>query len=103
MQVNLTGIHTEVTPALKDYVMEKLHRIEKHFPHIPNTHVTLTVESKVHHKAEAHMHVRKGELHACADEKDMYAAIDLMIDKLDRQAVKHKEILEQRSHGNNDN
>ena len=102
MKVNVTGVHTEVTPALKDYVMEKIDKVEKHFPHITNVHVTLTVESKTHHKAEVHAHVTKGELHACSDEDDMYAAIDSMMHKLDRQVIKHKEILEQRSHGNND-
>ncbi|MAZ44556.1 MAG: ribosomal subunit interface protein [Legionellales bacterium] len=99
MQLNITGIHTEVTSALKEYVTSKFERIEKHFPHITNAHVTLTVENKGHHKAEAHVHVSQGELHASADEQDMYAAIDLMIDKLDRQIVKHKEILEKRAHG----
>lgn len=103
MQLNVTGIHTEVTPALKDYVSAKLERIYKHFPHITNAHVTLTVENKVHHKAEAHLHVPHAELHASADDKDMYAAIDLMVDKLDRQIVKHKEILEQRTHGHDEN
>lgn len=92
MQLNLTGHHVEVTPALRDYVSNKLNRIEKHFDHVTDIHCILTVE-KLQHKAEATVHVSGGTLFADAIEQDMYAAIDSLSDKLARQIRKHKEKL----------
>ncbi|MGD8378384.1 MAG: ribosome-associated translation inhibitor RaiA [Gammaproteobacteria bacterium] len=90
MQVNLTGHHVEITPALKDYVGTKMGRIERHFDHVHDLHVILTVE-KLRHRAEATAQVNGNRLFADAVEQDMYAAIDGLIDKLDRQVKKHKE------------
>ena len=92
MQINLTGQHLEVTPALKQYVNSKLQRLERHFDHVTTAHVVLSVE-KLRQKAEATVHVSRGNLHADAVEADMYAAIDALIDKLDRQIKRHKEKL----------
>lgn len=92
MQVNLTGHHVDITPALRNYVDTKLEKLERHFDNVTNVHVILTVE-KLRHKAEAEMHVSGNHLYADATEEDMYAAIDGLIDKLDRQIVKHKEKL----------
>ena len=92
MQLDVTGHHVEVTPALKDYVQTKLERIERHFDHVTDVHCILTVE-KLRHKAEATVQVSGGRLYADATEEDMYAAIDGLIDKLDRQVKKHKEKL----------
>jgi putative sigma-54 modulation protein len=92
MQVNLTGHHVEITPALKDYLNNKLTRIERHFDSVTSINCVLTVE-KLRHKAEAKVNVTGGTLFADAVEDDMYAAIDGLIDKLDRQIVKHKEKL----------
>jgi len=92
MQLDVTGHHVEVTPALKDYVQTKLGRIERHFDHVTDVHCILTVE-KLRHKAEATVQVSGGRLYADATEEDMYAAIDGLIDKLDRQVKKHKEKL----------
>jgi putative sigma-54 modulation protein len=92
MQVNLTGHHVEITPALKDYLNNKLIRIERHFDSVTSINCVLTVE-KLRHKAEAKVNVTGGTLFAEAVEDDMYAAIDGLIDKLDRQIVKHKEKL----------
>jgi putative sigma-54 modulation protein len=92
MQVNLTGHHVEITPALKDYLNSKLTRIERHFDSVTSINCVLTVE-KLRHKAEAKVNVTGGTLFADAVEDDMYAAIDGLIDKLDRQIVKHKEKL----------
>ncbi len=92
MQLNLTGHHIEITPALRDYVDNKLERLERHFDHVTTTHCVLTVE-KLRHKAEATVHVSGGRIYADAVEEDMYAAIDCLIDKLDRQIKKHKEKL----------
>ena len=90
MQINVSGHHVEVTPALRDYVNTKLSKLQRHFDNITNTDVTLTVE-KLIQKAEASVHVAGADLFAACESEDMYAAIDLMTDKLDRQLIKHKE------------
>lgn len=92
MQVKLTGHHIDITPALNDYVREKLERIERHFEGVSSVHVILGVE-KLDHKAEATVHVAGNDIFADAVESDMYAAIDALLDKLDRQIKKHKEKL----------
>ena len=92
MQVNISGHHVEVTAPLRAYIGEKLDRLERHFDKITNVTVILTVE-KLLHKIEATLHipVGKGEVVANAEHTDMYAAIDNLADKLDRQLKKHKE------------
>jgi len=90
MQLNVTGHHVDVTPALRDYVAAKLQRLERHFDHVTDVHCILTVE-KLAHKAEATIHLSGGTIHADSTEDDMYAAIDGLIDKLNRQVRKHKE------------
>ena len=90
MQINISGHHVEVTPALREYVMSKMDRLQRHFDQITNTDVTLIVEKLVQ-KAEATVHVSGADLFANAESEDMYAAIDLLADKLDRQLIKHKE------------
>jgi len=92
MQINLTGHHMDITPAIKSFVHEKFERLERHFDHIINIHVILTVE-KERQKAEATIHVNRGNLFAESQHEDMYAAIDMLLDKLDRQVIKHKEKL----------
>src|SRR5210317_2171241 len=92
MQLNITGHHVEVTDSLKAYVAEKLERLEKHFDHVNNVHVILSVE-KQRQKSEATVNVNGASLFADSTEEDMYAAIDSMTDKLDRQIKKHKEKL----------
>lgn len=95
MQINLTGRHVEITTALKDYVTHKFAKLERHFDHINNVYVILDVEKLVQ-KAEATLHVNGGELFATSTHQDMYASIDALIDKLDRQVIKHKEKLTRR-------
>jgi putative sigma-54 modulation protein len=92
MQIDLTGHHVDLTQALRDYVHEKFERLERHFDNVIDVHVILTVE-KLQHKAEATMLVTGNNLFADATHQDMYAAIDALVDKLDRQVVKHKEKL----------
>lgn len=92
MQVNITGHHVEITESMRDYVISKLERVERHFDNVTNVHVILSVE-KNRQKAEATVHISGGELFANAENDDMYAAIDAMTDKLDRQIKKHKEKL----------
>lgn len=90
MNLNLTGHHLEVTPALRDYVQSKLERITNHFDNVIDVKVTLSVEKLVQ-KAEATIHVPGSDLHAECSDADMYSAIDLLADKLDRQVLKVKE------------
>lgn len=90
MQINVSGHHVEVTPALRDYVSSKFSRLERHFDQITNTNVTLIVEKQIQ-KAEANVHVAGADLFATSESEDMYAAIDTLTDKLDRQLIKHKE------------
>jgi len=92
MQLNLTGHHVEISQSLRDYVNEKLGKLERHFDHVTNVNVVLTVE-KQQQRAEATVSVSKGQLFADASSDDMYAAIDAMAGKLDRQILKHKEKL----------
>jgi putative sigma-54 modulation protein len=90
MQLNLTGHHIEITPALRDYVDNKLARLARHFDNVTDIHCILTVE-KLRHKAEAKINVSGHTLFADSVENNMYAAIDTLMDKLDRQIKKHKE------------
>lgn len=92
MQINLTCRHIETTDSLREYVDSKFSKLERHFDHINNVHVILDVE-KLAQKAEATLHVNGGELFATSEHNDMYAAIDSLINKLDRQVIKHKEKL----------
>ena len=96
MQLSITGHHIDVTEALHEYVTKKFVRLERHYDHITNVHVVLSVE-KLIQKAEATVHTSGAELFADATSEDLYAAIDALIDKLDRQIVKHKE--KTRNHG----
>jgi putative sigma-54 modulation protein len=90
MQITVSGHHVDVTPALRDYVNTKMGKLQRHFDNITNSAVTLTVE-KLIHKAEATVHVAGADLFALSESEDMYAAIDSLTDKLDRQLIKHKE------------
>ena len=92
MQLSVTGHNFAVTSALRDYVYVKLGRIDRHFEHVGDAHCILTVE-KLLHKAEATVHLSGGTIHADSTADDMHAAIDGLIDKLDRQVKKHKEKL----------
>ena len=92
MNLNVSGHHLEVTPAIRTYVQSKLERIARHFDHVIDAHVILTVD-KLRQKAEATVHVRGKDLHCESEETDLYAAIDLLADKLDRQVLRYKDKL----------
>ncbi|MBI4005020.1 MAG: ribosome-associated translation inhibitor RaiA [Gammaproteobacteria bacterium] len=92
MQISITGHHIDVTPALRSYVDNKFNRLERHFDRMTSIHVILSVE-KERQKAEATIHVSRGNVFADEEHEDMYAAIDGLVDKLDRQLKKHKEKL----------
>lgn len=90
MNLNVSGHHVDMTNALHEYVASKMERIERHFDHVLDADVVLEVK-KLRHTAEATMQLRGATLHAEATKEDMYAAIDCMVDKLDRQTLRHKE------------
>ena len=100
MQIILTGHHVDITNPLREYVNSKMERLERHFDHVTDMHVVLSVE-KLRHRAEATVHVSGNNLFADATEEDMYAAIDALVDKLDRQVRRYKEKLT--DHHRNDN
>ncbi|TYK67167.1 ribosome hibernation-promoting factor, HPF/YfiA family [Colwellia echini] len=89
MNINLSGHHVEVTNSLREYVDSKFSKLEKHFDHINNVHVILTVE-KLDQKAEATVHINGSEVFASGINTDMYASIDTLVDRLDRQILKYK-------------
>lgn len=96
MQLQLTGRHVEITDAIRQFVDTKFSKLERHFDHITAVHVILSVDS---HKqqAEATLQLAGNDIFAKSDDDNMYAAIDALIDKLDRQLIKHKEKLKNHS------
>ena len=90
MNLNITGHHIEVTPAIHDYVNAKLDRVIRHFDNVTSAHVILSVE-KLNQKAEVTLHVKGKDIYADCVDADLYAAIDTLADKLDRQVLKYKE------------
>jgi putative sigma-54 modulation protein len=89
MNLNITGHHIEVTPALREYVSTKVEKVIRHFDHVTSVHVILSVEKLVQ-KAEITLHVKGKDIFADSSDADLYAAIDLLVDKLDRQVQKYK-------------
>ena len=93
MQITVTGHHVDITDSMRDYVTSKLERLERHFDHVTNVNVVLGVE-KLRQTAEATINMSGAQIHAQAEQQEnMYAAIDALADKLDRQILKHKEKL----------
>ncbi len=90
MQLNITGHHVDISPAVRRHVGAKLARIERHFDHVIDVHCILTTE-KLSYRAEATVHLEGGTIHADSVAEGMYAAVDGLVDKLDRQVKKHKE------------
>jgi putative sigma-54 modulation protein len=90
MNLTLVGHHLQITPAIRDYVTAKLGRVSRHFDDLLDVNVVLSVE-KLKQKIEATVHVRGKEFFVESDGESLYAAIDLLADKLDRQMIKHKE------------
>jgi len=90
MNLHLNGHHIEITPAIREYVSSKLARITNHFDHVIDVNVILTVE-KLQQKVEASIRVRGKDIFCESTADDMYAAIDVLADKLDRAVLKHKE------------
>lgn len=101
MQLSITGHHVDLTDSLNGYVEQKFGKLERHHDQITQVHVVLTIE-KLAQKAEATAHVPGAELFAIANDVDMYAAIDQLVDKLDRQLIKHKEKTVAHHHGSHE-
>jgi len=97
MNLNVSGHHLEITPAIRNYVGEKLARVNRHFDQVIDVHVILSVD-KMRQKAECTMHVRGKDIHCESEEQDLYAAIDLLVDKLDRQVLKYKDKMNAKPH-----
>ena len=91
MNLKITGHHLEITPAIREYVESKIDRIKRHFDQVIDINVIMTVE-KLLHKVEANVHLSGKDISVHAEDGNMYAAIDSLADKLDRQVVKHKEL-----------
>jgi putative sigma-54 modulation protein len=98
MNLHMTGHHLEITPAMRDYVATKMTRINRHFDHVIDVNMILTVE-KLRQRIEANVHLSGKDIFVESADADMYAAIDLLVDKLDRQIVKHKEKIKSRHFG----
>lgn len=90
MQLNVSGHHVDLTEAMQNYVENKMERLERHFDQVTTVNVILSVE-KMRQKAEATIHITGNDVFANAEDENMYAAIDALVDKLDRQIKKHKE------------
>jgi putative sigma-54 modulation protein len=90
MNLHLSGHHLEVTDSMRDYITGKLDRVKRHFDHVIDVHMILSVDKLVQ-KVEAKVHLSGKDIFVESHDGDMYAAIDSLIDKLDRQIIKHKE------------
>ena len=102
MNLTISGHHLEVTPALRSYVTSKLDRITRHFDQVVDVKVLLTIENlkekQGRKRAECNLHVKGGDMFAESSHADMYAAVDELVDKLDRQVVRHKDRLQSHHH-----
>ena len=97
MQINITGHHIDVTPALRAYVTEKMQKLARHFDQVNSIHVILNVE-KLQHLAEATVNAGGRTLFATDSAKDMYASIDGLVDKLDSQVRRYKDRITNHHH-----
>ena len=89
MNLNITGHHLDVTPAIREYIQTKMTRVVRHFDHVIDTQVILSLEP-LKHRAELTLHIPGKDIHCEASEDNLYAAIDLLIDKVDRKVLQHK-------------
>ena len=102
MNLTISGHHLEVTPSLRSYVTSKLERIVRHFDQVVDVKVLLTVEKQKEkegrQRAECNIHVKGTDMFAESSHADLYAAVDELVDKLDRQVVRHKTRLQEHHH-----
>jgi putative sigma-54 modulation protein len=102
MNVTISGHHLEVTPALREYVLTKLERVTRHFDQVLGISVLLSVGKikarERRQKAEVTLHMKGKDIFVEQTDEDLYAAIDQLIDKLDRQVCRHKDKLQNHHH-----
>ncbi len=102
MNLTISGHHLEVTPAIREYTQSKLERIVRHFDQVIDTNVTISVENlkekQKRHKVEINLHVPGKDIHVESFSQDLYAAIDMLMDKLDRQVLRHKDRIQDHKH-----
>jgi putative sigma-54 modulation protein len=102
MNLTISGHHLELTPAIREHVQNKLERIKRHFDHVIDIAVILTVdklpEKEKRQKAEINLRLRGKDIHVESIAQDLYAAIDLLVDKLDRQVIKYKTKMQDHQH-----
>ncbi len=97
MNLHITGHHLEVTPGIREHVTSKFAKVKRHFDNVIDVKVILSVE-KLKQKAEATIHISGKDVFVECEDADLYVAIDQLVDKLDRQVIKHKEKLSARRH-----
>lgn len=97
MNLHLTGHHLEITPAIREYASGKFGKIKRHFDNVIDVNIILSVD-KLRQKAEATVHMSGKDVFVECEDENLYAAIDTLVDKLDRQVLKHKEKLSSRRH-----
>lgn len=102
MNLHLTGRHLEITPAIREYASGKFGKIKRHFENVIDVNIILSVD-KLRQKAEATVHMSGKDVFVECEDENLYAAIDTLVDKLDRQVVKHKEKLSARRHDSTGN
>jgi putative sigma-54 modulation protein len=90
MNLQISGHHLEVTPAIRNYMTSKLERITRHFDQVIDMNAVLSIDN-IRQKAEITLHVRGKDIHVESVDDDLYAAIDSLIDKLDRQVIRYKD------------
>jgi putative sigma-54 modulation protein len=102
MNLTISGHHLDVTPALREYVLTKLEKVTRHFDQVVDVTVLLTVEKlkekERRQKAEVTLHVKGRDIFIEQSHEDLYAAIDQLMDKLDRQVRRHKDRLQEHNH-----
>jgi putative sigma-54 modulation protein len=102
MNLTISGHHLEVTPALREYVINKLDRVTRHFDQVVDINVLLTVEKQKEkerrQRAEVNLHVKGRDIYVEHASEDLYAAIDQLVDKLDRQVCRHKDRMQEHQH-----
>ena len=102
MNLMISGHHLELTPAIRDYVQSKLERITRHFDHVIDIAVVLGVEKPSEkdkrQRAEVNLRLRGNVIHVESFAEDVYAAIDTLMDKLDRQVLKYKTKIQEHQH-----
>lgn len=100
MNLQISGHHLEVSPAIRDYVSQKLQKVTRHFDHVIDIHVVLSVE-KLNQKAEVTLHVPGKDIFVESVDPNLYAAVDEITDKLDRQVQKYKQKIQDHGRGHN--